>query len=115
MDLTPTFSGNVAVFTLPGDALGGPDGTALHEGVRALSGPARVVVDLGGVRHANSTGLGLLLGALSTVRDGGGDLRLASVPPRVAMLLSVTRLDGVFQTFATADDAAASFSGAPAS
>lgn len=109
MSLSPTHTDGVAVFTLSGDALGGPDGTALHEGVRALARPARVVVDLGGVRHVNSTGLGMLLGALATVRDAGGDLRLAAVPPRVATLLAVTRLDDVFRSFATADEAVASF------
>jgi anti-sigma B factor antagonist len=111
MPVHATQSGAVAVFTLDGDALGGPDGTQLHEGVRALPAPAHAVVDLGGVRHMNSSGLGMLLGALATVRDGGGDLRLAAVPPRVATLLQVTRLDGTFLQFATAADAVASFSG----
>lgn len=102
-------AGAIAVFTLDGDALGGPDGTQLHEHIRALAAPARVVVDLSGVRHMNSSGLGMLLGALATVRDGGGDLRLASVPSRVATLLQVTRLDGTFQQFASAADAVDSF------
>ena len=112
MPLTASHVGAVAVFALDGDALGGPDGTALHEGVRALAAPAHVVVDLGGVRYVNSSGLGMLLGALTTARDAGGDLRLAAVPARVATLLTVTRLDGVFQSFPTAGEAAASFSDA---
>lgn len=109
MSLSAISHGDVTVLTLPGDALGGPDGTALHAAVRDLAAPARVVVDLGAVRHVNSSGLGMLLGALATARDGGGDLRLAAVPERVATLLRVTRLDGTFAAFATADDAVASF------
>jgi len=57
----------------------------------------------------NSSGLGMLLGALTSVRNGGGDLRLARLGDRVHALLSVTRLTSVFQHFPTVEDAVASF------
>ncbi len=109
MPIQSSQHGQVTVLAPDADALGGPDGQALHAAVRALPAPAHVVVDLGGVRHVNSSGLGMLLGALATARDGGGDLRLAAVPDRVATLLRVTRLDGTFATFGDADTAVDSF------
>lgn len=109
MPIPSTDHGGVTVLAPDADALGGPDGQALHAAVRDLPSPARVVVDLGAVRHVNSSGLGMLLGALATARDGGGDLRLAAVPDRVATLLRVTRLDGTFATFGDAATAVASF------
>ena len=109
IDLTTT--DGVTVLALDGDALGGPDGQALAEALRALEAPAHAVVDLGAVRHMNSSGLGMLVGALTSVRQGGGDLRLAGLSGRIETLLRTTRLLDVFQTFASVDAAVASFEG----
>ena len=104
----------VAVLTLTGDAMGGPDGSALHESLRSLraDGTRNAVIDLGGVERMNSSGLGMLIGALTTARNSDGDLRLANVGDRVRALLEVTQLLGTFQTFASVDEAVDSFAGA---
>ena len=111
MDIQTTRHGDVILVSLEGDALGGPDGSALHDALHAQrgDGPLRAVVDLEGVRHMNSSGLGMLIGALTTARNTGGDLRLTGASERVQMLLEVTQLDGVFQSFDSADAAVASF------
>ena len=113
MDITTTDRDGVTVLTLDGDALGGPDGSAMHDVLHQAktSGPAQVVVDLSRVRHMNSSGLGMLIGALTTARNSGGDLRLAAPGDRIVTLLDVTQLSGVFQSFDTVDDAVASFGG----
>ena len=101
----------VAVLSLDGDVLGGPDGSALHDALAEArgDGPLQAVVDLAGVRFMNSSGLGMLVGALTSARNTGGDLRLAAVGDRVSAILKVTQLDGVFQQFDSVDDAVASF------
>ena len=103
----------VTVLTLSGDALGGPGGAALHDALHDArgDGPLQAVVDLGGVRHVNSSGLGMLIGGLTTARGTGGDLRLAALGDRVRALLEVTQLLGTFRTFASADEAVASYGG----
>ena len=113
MQIDLTDRDGVAVAALSGDAMGGPDGTVLLDKLHALraAGTTRVVVDLGGVAHMNSSGLGMLIGALTSSRNAGGDLRLAAVPGRVQTLLSVTRLGDVFETFDTAEAAVASYAG----
>ncbi|MEL6612948.1 MAG: STAS domain-containing protein, partial [Bacteroidota bacterium] len=57
----------------------------------------------------NSSGLGMLIGALTIVRNAGGDLRLANVHARVTQLLTVTKLLGVFAIHDTVDEAVAAF------
>ena len=102
----------VAVLALSGDVMGGPDGAALHDRLQNLKAAGRrnVVVDLDGVRFMNSSGLGMLIGALTTMRNAGGDLRLARVGQRVQSLLMITKLATVFQHYDSVDDAVASFS-----
>ena len=111
MQIRSTSHDGVVVLSLDGDALGGPDGSALHDALHAARGASSLnaVVDLSGVRHMNSSGLGMLIGALTTARNTGGDLRLAAVGDRVRALLEVTQLDGVFAQFPTVDEAVASF------
>ena len=111
MQIRNTTRDGVALLTLDGDLLGGPDGSALHDALAAARGdaPLQAVVDLSGVRFMNSSGLGMLVGALTTARNTGGDLRLAAVNGRVRTLLEVTQLDGVFVSFPTVDAAVASF------
>jgi anti-sigma B factor antagonist len=101
----------VAVVALAGDVMGGPDGAALHDRLQQLKhdGRRHVVVDLRAVRFMNSSGLGMLIGALTTMRNGGGDLRLARVGQRVHSLLVITKLAAVFQHFDTVEEAVASF------
>ncbi len=104
-------SDGVLVVTLEGDAMGGPDGSALLDRLHALrqEGRRNVVADLGDLRGMNSSGLGMLIAALSSVRNGGGDLRLARVGDRVRQLLVITKLSAVFRQFPTVEEATASF------
>ena len=101
----------VTVLALSGDVMGGPDGAVLHDRLQQLKtgGRRNVVVDLEGVRFMNSSGLGMLIGALTTVRNAGGDLRLARVGPRVQSLLVITKLAAVFQRYDTIEEAVGSF------
>ena len=111
MQIRSSHRDGVAVLSLDGDVLGGPDGSALHDALAAArgDGPLQAIVDLSGVRFMNSSGLGMLVGALTSARNTGGDLRLADVGDRVLAILQVTQLDGVFQRFDSVDDAVASF------
>jgi len=67
--------------------------------------PSWLVLDLAGLDFIDSTGLGVLVGALRRVRAGGGDLRVAAAPPGIARVFSVTGLDRVFGVYPTVEDA----------
>lgn len=70
-----------------------PARDALHAALATGSG--RLVVDLSRVELLDATGLGVLVGAHRRARLDGRELVLSDAPPRVARLLSLTRLDRV--------------------
>jgi anti-sigma B factor antagonist len=74
-------------------------------------GNRRLVVDLADVSFIDSSGLGALVSALKTLKrsDNGGDVRLARVQPPVVSLLEIIRLNRVFTSYATVEQAAQSF------
>lgn len=102
---------NSVVITLKGNVMGGPDGSKLHDSLHDLkeAGKTNIVVDLSKVKFMNSSGLGMLISAMTTMRNAGGDLRLANVADRIQSLLVVTKLITVFKHFESVDEAAKSF------
>lgn len=102
---------NCVVLEFKGDVMGGPDAVALNDKLHELidEGKKNIVVDLGGVKFMNSSGLGMLIGALTTMRKAGGDLRLAHASEKIESLLIVTKLVTVFKNFKTLDEAVSSY------
>lgn len=74
-------------------------------------GERHLVVDLGTVAFIDSSGIGSLVSALKAIKrsSGSGDVRLAQVRPSVLALLETIRLNRVFSSFPTTDDAVRSF------
>ncbi len=89
------------------EVLGGSEALELSALVReACAEPsARIVLDLSAVRRMNSSGLGMLVGALATVRTHNAKLFLAAVPDNVTSLLTMTQLISVFDLQPTVDEA----------
>ena len=111
MQLKEKIENGVAVLSLKGELLGEPDTTTIREKIHSLVSDQvkQVVLDLGGVSYMNSSGLGTLIAALTTVRNSGGDLRLARVEGKVQNLFVMTQLVKVFDTYETVDRALSSF------
>ncbi|MBM4169452.1 MAG: STAS domain-containing protein [Ignavibacteria bacterium] len=101
----------VTVIALDGNIMGGPDATSLNDELQRLvkESKARVVVDLGNVKFMNSSGLGMLIRSLTTLRNAGGDLKLARASEKIESLLMVTKLITVFDHYETVDEAVAAF------
>jgi anti-sigma B factor antagonist len=55
-----------------------------------------LLVDVTSLDFIDSTGLGLLLGALRRLREAGGDMRIAGARGAVRRVLEITDLDKVF-------------------
>jgi anti-anti-sigma factor len=98
----------VTVLEVDGSLMAHEQTGALKTAVeRALGrGAADIVLDLTAVGYVGSTRLGELIAAHVTVSRGGGRLKLAAVPPRVAELLRIAGLDHVFEQFQTVERAA---------
>lgn len=101
----------VTVITLEGNVLGGPDAVELNNTLHKLidAKKKKVVVDLKGVSSMNSSGLGMLIGGVTTMRNVKGDLKLACASEKILKLLEVTKLLTVFEQFDTVKKAIDSF------
>src|SRR5690625_4227642 len=102
---------NAVVVTLKGNVMGGRESSKRDGNLHGLreQGKKNVVVDLSKVKFMNSSGLGMLISGLTTMRNAGGDLRLANVAHRIQSLLVVTRLITVFKNYDSVDEAVESY------
>ncbi len=91
--------------------MGGPDAVSLNEKLHELieQGKTNIVVNLSKVKFMNSSGLGMLIGALTTMRKAGGDLRIANATDKIESLLVITKLITVFKHYKSLDAAIKSF------
>ena len=69
----------------------------------------RLVFDFSRVHRIDSAGVDMLLACMDEVMKRDGDLKLASVPPEVGVILEMTRVDRLFEIFDEATDAVESF------
>ncbi len=101
----------VIVIALEGKVMGEPLDTALINMVDAYIQQNKVnaVMDYSKVAWINSMGLGICITILTSLRNRGGDLRLACVPEKVRFFLDRSRMFAVFESFDTLDKAKASF------
>jgi len=111
MALQEVMHGDVAVLELKGKLMGGPETSEIHEKVKELigQGAKKVVADVDKVSWMNSTGLGALIGAMSSLRNAGGDLKLARITENVENLFVITKLVTIFDTFDTVEEAVTAF------
>jgi anti-sigma B factor antagonist len=70
-------------------------------------GHHHLVVDLEGVDFLDSTGLGVLVGALKRVRLQEGELTLVCTQPRIVKVFDITGLSKVFTLHESVDSAVA--------
>jgi len=71
----------------------------------------KLVVDMKMVTYIDSAGVGALVAKFLSVRRAGGHLKLLHMTPRSNRLMSITRLQLVFEIYEAEDLALASFAG----
>lgn len=74
-------------------------------------GATKIVVDLTNVAYMDSSGLGVLIGALKRAREENGDLVVASPNPRISRILDVTGLSKIFNVQADTQQAVGTLKG----
>ena len=99
------------VITPKGKMLAGPELEKLHDKIKELVriGARKMVIDLGEVELMDSRGLGILVAALTSLRNVQGELKLARITNKIESLLVITHLSKVFKTYGSADEALKSF------
>jgi anti-sigma B factor antagonist len=93
-------------------AFGPGSGLVLSETIRELAkkGQKKILLNLAGVTYVDSSGVGQLVGALTTARNQSGDIKLLKPSVHVLNLLKTTKLDGVFDIHEDETAAIQSFS-----
>ncbi|MBK7032087.1 MAG: STAS domain-containing protein [Ignavibacteria bacterium] len=95
------------IVALSGQFTGGEESEAFQTVLqRALvNGSKTVVVDLERVAYINSSFIGGLLAAHTSISRKGGAIVLCNVPEALQQILQVTRLDNVFDSYSSVDEA----------
>lgn len=104
--------GEVAILSLDGRLTIGEGDVQLRQDVEDLLGEGRnkLLIDVSGVRAMDSSGVGELMRARANTENAGGTIKLLHVEDKVADVLQVTQLIGVFETFDNEETALLSFS-----
>jgi anti-sigma B factor antagonist len=103
--------GDVTILDLKGRPRVGGTTVALHRSIRSLIQEEKtlILLNLSGVTHIDSAGLGELIAGYVTARAKGGDIKLLKVTETLRELMSVTNLLNVFDVYENEPDALASF------
>lgn len=98
---------NCVVIKPSGNVMGGPQAEDFRNTLHGLidEDKKEVIVDLSKVKFMNSSGLGILIGGLTTMRNAGGDLIICGAGQKIKSLLVVTRLITVFDHYRTLEEA----------
>lgn len=72
----------------------------------------KLILDLGGLEHMDSSGVELMVECYKTAGAAGAELRFANAKPRVTRLFQVTKLDTILPLFPTVAAACAGFTAA---
>ncbi len=112
MSLNLTENYNASTIHLKGKLVGGPLSTEFSQTLHSLmdQGKKNVIVDMSRVGFISSSGLGILISGLTSLRKAGGDLKLAAISNKMEGLLSITKLDQIFDQYNSVEQAEASFS-----
>jgi anti-sigma B factor antagonist len=88
----------VTILDIQGRIVLGDEIGDLRDAVRNLlaDGKKKIILNLAGVDYIDSSGVGELVGSFTTVRKGGGELKLLNLTQKVQDVLYVTKLYTVF-------------------
>jgi anti-sigma B factor antagonist len=88
----------VTILDLSGRITLGEGSVVLRDQIRDLIGKSekKILLNLGDVTYIDSSGIGELVSAFTTVRNQGGELKLLNLTKKVHDLLQITKLYTVF-------------------
>ena len=103
--------GGVTILDPKGKITIGSGDVALRDSVMGAleNGATKILINLKDVSTIDSSGIGELVAAFTTVTNQGGQLKLSSLSPKVTDILQITQLATVFQVEETEELALATF------
>ena len=105
--------GNVTILDLKGRVRMGGGAVELHKAIRCLldEGKTQILLNLSGVTHIDSSGLGELVSSHISVGNKGGEIKLSHLTDRLRDLMTITKLLTVFDVYDDESEAVDSFTG----
>ncbi len=93
--------GDVTVIDAVGRITLGEGASSFRDTIRELvsKGEKKIVLNLGDVTYIDSSGIGELVSAFTTVTNQGGQLKLLNLTKRIQDLLQITKLYTVFEVY----------------
>ena len=112
LKLTTHEKGDVIIVDTSGKLTLGEGTSALRNKLRELvdGGSRRILLNMADVTYIDSSGLGELVAAHTTIITAGGQMKLLNLAKRAHDLLKITKLYTVFETFEDEASAIGSFS-----
>ena len=103
MQFEERIAGELVILDATGTLTSGQGDRLFNERMHSLArrGYTKVVLNLSGVTHVDSTGIGELVANYTMLKRAGGTLALLNPTRRVHELLAMTRLLNVFDTYAS--------------
>jgi anti-sigma B factor antagonist len=110
--LTTHEKGDVIIVDVSGRLTLGEGTSVLRTMMRELveGGSRRIVLNMADVTYMDSSGIGELVAAYTTIATAGGAVKLLNLAKRVHELLYITKLYTVFESFEDEASAVGSFS-----
>jgi anti-sigma B factor antagonist len=104
-------AGDVTILDMNGSVRMGEGAISLRNSIRGLvdGGKKKILLNLGGVKNIDSSGIGELIANYTTVSRDGGQLKLLNLTDKIQNLLVITKLLTVFDSFDNEAEALNSF------
>jgi anti-sigma B factor antagonist len=111
LDVRERQAGDVTILDLSGSVRMGEGAVALRNSIRGLieKGNKKILLNLGGVKNIDSSGIGELIANYTTLSRDGGQLKLLSLTDKIQNLLVITKLLTVFDSYDNEAEALNSF------
>jgi len=101
LDINQRQAGDITILDLSGSVRMGEGAVALRNSIRGLidGGKKKILLNLGGVKNIDSSGIGELIANYTTLSRDGGELKLLNLTEKIQNLLVITKLLTVFDSF----------------
>jgi len=111
LDVRERQAGDVTILDLNGSVRMGEGAVALRNAIRSLvdQGKKKILLNLGGVKNIDSSGIGELIANYTTISRDGGQLKLLNLTEKIQNLLVITKLLTVFDSYDNEAEALNSF------
>ena len=111
MRISEKSHGEVIVLTISGKMMIDAKSTDLHKYIKDLiaKNQTNIVIDLGKVTWLASVGLGSILASYTSVKNAGGNLKLARSTRKIRSVLIFTQLIKILEDYDTVNEAVESF------